>query len=108
MNNSNISKCFIPLHKDVSVSQVELKLTNLNLLDAHTLPTHGTAWRGRTSFNVPQCATSSLEDKYRPTVYPCSLCIYILFKTKLIKLKLNWFLRLLKSAFNLISSNQNL
>ncbi len=29
----------------MSDSKVELKLTNFTLLDAHTLPTHGTAWR---------------------------------------------------------------
>ncbi len=53
---------FIPLHKVKNIkntmcvcySQVDLKLTDLTLLDAHTLPTHGTALRVcvRTSFSV--------------------------------------------------------
>ncbi len=30
---------------NMSASQVDLKLTDFTLLDAHTLTTHGTAWR---------------------------------------------------------------
>ncbi len=58
MNNSNYSMSFIALNKlkhetyKRSDSQVELKLTDFTLLDAHTLPIHGTAWRGGSSFNV--------------------------------------------------------
>jgi hypothetical protein len=43
---------FIALNKlkheayNMSASQVELKLTDFTLKDAHTLPTHGTTWRG--------------------------------------------------------------
>ncbi len=48
MNNSNDSMSFIALNKlkheayNMSASQVDLKLTDFILLDAHTLPTHGT------------------------------------------------------------------
>ncbi len=48
-NNSNDLMSFIALNKlkheayNMSASQVELKLTNFTLLDAHTLPTHGIA-----------------------------------------------------------------
>jgi hypothetical protein len=56
-------------HKEynVSISQVELKLTGFTLLDAHTLPTHGRAWRVCVDFLQCVCTTSSLEDKNRPT-----------------------------------------
>jgi hypothetical protein len=64
MNNSNDSMSFIALNKlnklikyetyKRSDNQVELKLTDYTLLDAHTLPIHGTAWRVCvwSSFNV--------------------------------------------------------
>ncbi len=51
MNNSNDSMSFIALNKlkhetyKRSDSQVELKLTDFTLLDANTLPIHGTTWR---------------------------------------------------------------
>jgi hypothetical protein len=45
---------------NISASQVDLKLTDFTLLDAHTLPTHGTAWRGCVVFLQCVCATSSL------------------------------------------------
>jgi hypothetical protein len=66
MNNSNNSMSFIALNKlkheayNMSASQVDLKLTDFNLLDAHTLPTHGTAWRMCVFFLQCVCATSSL------------------------------------------------
>jgi hypothetical protein len=51
---------FIALNKleheayNMSASQVDLKLTDFTMLDAHTLPTHVTAWTGCvwSSFNV--------------------------------------------------------
>ncbi len=52
MNSSNDSMSFIALNKlkdetyKRSDRQVELKLTDFTLMDAHTLPIHGTAWRG--------------------------------------------------------------
>jgi hypothetical protein len=51
MNNLNVSISFIALNKlkheayNMSCHQVELKLTDFTLLDAHTLPIHGTPWR---------------------------------------------------------------
>jgi hypothetical protein len=44
-----LSQHFLSIKHDaynMSDSQVDLKLTNFALLDAHTLPTHGSAWRG--------------------------------------------------------------
>ncbi len=49
MNNSNDSKSFTALNKlkhetyKRSDSQVEFKVTDFTLSDAHTLPIHGTA-----------------------------------------------------------------
>ncbi len=70
MNNSSSSMCFIPLYKvgkhkeyNLSISQVELKLTYFTLLDAHTPPTHGAAWSVCVDFLQCVCATSSLETK---------------------------------------------
>jgi hypothetical protein len=57
---------FIALNKlkheayNTYTSQVDLKLIDFTLLDAHTLPTHGTAWRGGEVFLQCVCATSSL------------------------------------------------
>ncbi len=60
MNNSNDSMNFIALNKlkyetyNGCCSQIDLKLTDRTLLDVHTLPTLGTAWRVCVwaSFNV--------------------------------------------------------
>ncbi len=60
MNKSNDSMSFIDLNKlkheayNMCCSQVELKLTDFTLLDAHILPINGTAWRVCvwSSFNV--------------------------------------------------------
>ncbi len=66
MNNSNDSISFIALKKqkhetyNMSCSQAELKLTDFTLLDAHTLPIHGTAWRVCVVLLQCVCATSSL------------------------------------------------
>ncbi len=75
MNNSNDSMSFIALNKlkhetySKCCSQLELKLTDFPLLDAHTLPIHGTAWRGVCMcFLQCVCATSSIEDKNKPIV----------------------------------------
>ncbi len=82
MNNSNDSMSFIALNKlkheayNMCCSQVELKLTDFTLLDAHTLPIHGTTWRVCVCFLQCVCATSSLGDKNRPMVKPYSLCIH--------------------------------
>ncbi len=52
MNNLNDSMSFVALNKliheayNMCCSQVELNLTNFTLLDVHTLPANGTAWRG--------------------------------------------------------------
>ncbi len=60
MNNSNDLMSLNATNKlkhetnNMYCSQVELKLTELTLFDAHTLPIHGTAWRVCvwSSFNV--------------------------------------------------------
>ncbi len=91
MNNSSRSLCFIPLYKvgkhkeyNVSISQVELKLNYFTLLDAHTPPTYGAAWRvcvcGLPSMCV--CATSSLETKSKQW-YFLTLSAFIFNFTKL-------------------------
>ena len=72
MNNSNDSMSFIALNKlkheayNMCCSQVELKLTDFTLLDAHTLPIHGTAWRG----GLPSMCVYHIitRDKNRTTV----------------------------------------
>ncbi len=69
MNNLNDSKSFIALDKlkheayIMCCSQVELKLTDFTLLNIHTLPIHGTAWRVFvwSSYNITR-------DKNRMTV----------------------------------------
>ncbi len=84
MNNSNDSLSFIALNKlkhetynIVCCSQVELKLTDFTLLDVHTLPTRGTAWRVCVGFLQCVCATSSLEIRLELPLKSCSLCILI-------------------------------
>jgi hypothetical protein len=59
--------CFIPLHKvrkhkefNVSISQVELKLTDFTKVGAYTLPTHG-AWGVCVAILKCVWATSSLK-----------------------------------------------
>ncbi len=82
MNNSTDSMSFIALNKlkheayNRSVSQVDLKLTDFTRLDAHTPPTHGTAWRGRVVFLQCVCATSSLGIRIELSLKSYSLCIY--------------------------------
>ncbi len=61
MNYSNDSMSFFALNKlkheayNMYASQVDLKLTDFTLLDAHTLPTHGTAWRVYVWFSFNVC-----------------------------------------------------
>ncbi len=74
MNNSNDSMSFIALNKlkhetyKRSDSQVELKLTDFTLLDAHTLPIHGTAWRGVCGLPSMCMCHIITRDKNRTTV----------------------------------------
>ncbi len=85
MNNSNDSMSFIALNKlkhktyKRSVSQVELKVTDFTLLDAHNLPIHGTAWRvlGVCGLHQCVCATSSLGIRIELPLKSYSLCIYL-------------------------------
>ncbi len=85
MKNSNDSISFIALHKlkhetyNRSCSQVELKPTDFSLLDAHSLPIHGTAWRVCVCFLQCVCATSSLWDKNKPMFKSYSFCVYTLY-----------------------------
>ncbi len=87
MNNSNDSTSFIAVNKlkhqayNMCASQVDLKLTDFTLLDAHTLPTHGTAWRGVCGL-LSMCVCHIItRDKNRTVVkvfFPSASITYIL------------------------------
>ncbi len=59
----------------MSISQVELKLTNFTYLDAYTLPTHGTAWR--VFIVILQCVWQSSPKAKNNQLFFLNLSTYI-------------------------------
>ncbi len=101
MNISNVSIFFITLHNVLKtqrthylICQVELKLSDFTLLDAHSLPTHVIMLEGvSVDFLKCVCATSSLSYSlciHKHVSRPCSSLFEFLYESNWCTFKLGY------------------